>query len=995
MKRPGHNWLLFVLAALVVAVGTTHSQQGEYNHPELDWFTLETEHFAVHFHEGAERTAREVARVAEQIYSPVTELYGYRPDGKVHFIIKDYDDNSNGAAYYYDNKVEIWAPPMDFDLRGTHTWVPNVVTHEFCHLVSLGAARKITRRVPAFYFQAVGREDERRPDVVLGFPDRIVSYPLPMTIVPMWFAEGMAQYQRASLGHDTWDAHRDMLLRTAVTGGELLSLDAMGVFGNNSIGNERVYNQGYALVSYIAERYGEEALARLCAALRRPWHVSMNGAVQSVLGLTEKELYADWVRWLNERYEAQLAPVRVRPVAGKVVVSQGIYNVHPVWSPDGKFLAYVGVGARDYLSQTALFVQERSSSRVTTVAQGVQGQVSWSPDGTRLVYARRRLCAHGSRLWDLHVYDLTRKRETRLTTGLRARDPDWSPDGTTIAFVVGRDGTDNLYTMRADGSSLTPLTSNHGGETIFGPRWAPDGKHIVFAAGKPHGRGIVIMDVATGATRVLLNQGDARDPVFSPDGEWIYFSWDRTGIFNIYRTDCLGSSVEQVTNVEGGAFMPHVHGTGRLVYSSFASDGYKIAVLDTLPQPPVAVLSLVNPDLEGDSPPRASVEHGDGTDPSPAARPYRMTYTQLALLPRVMVDYGRVKAGSYFYSSDMLDRYSLLGGFGINTARDFDAFAIFEYRRFAPTIFVELYSFSLHMDERIEILQGEPLLPVKLRFNVLEAEIGARYWLFDALMVRPVFSHAEYTSKIADFYFQNRRWWSPANTYFIGNRLGFDLEADLVRRAMDSEIAPAAGRKVRLTYRYEFNKFFEDFSTDNPYGTVQEKYTPYNYNSLQLDWQEYLRMPLTRHALGLRVRLGYIDRPVDSFFNFFAGGLDGMRGYSYYSIEGRKMAVSSVTYRFPVARGIKRKILHLTLDKVYGGVFADWGDAFNGAPRWSDFKRDVGVEVRVEAFSFYGYPTRFWLSAAYGMDRFINVSTAQTHGREWRYHCGLTFAFWE
>ncbi|MBC7187423.1 MAG: PD40 domain-containing protein [Calditrichaeota bacterium] len=990
------KWLACALAGAALSFAQTWAQEAEYNHPELSWYTLETAHFAVHFHEGTERTAREVARIAEQIYGPVTELYGYRPDGKVHFIIKDYDDNSNGAAYYYDNKVEIWAPPMDFELRGTHDWLPNVVTHEFCHLISLGAARKITRRVPAFYLQAIGREDERRPDVVLGFPDRIVSYPLPMTIVPMWFAEGMAQHQLSSLRHDTWDAHRDMVLRTAVISGNLLSLDAMGVFGNNSLGNERVYNQGYSLVRYIVERFGEEVLSRLCAVLRQPFQFTMNGAVQRVLGMSEKQLYAEWVSWLKERYEEQLAPVRQNRAEGELLVKEGISNVSPAWAPDGQRFAYVGTGDRDYLSQTTLFVYDRTTAAQRGIARGVQGQLSWSPEGTRLVYARRRVCAHGSRLFDLHVYDLSRKRETRLTNALRARDPDWSPDGELLACVVSRDGTDNLCTLRADGTGLRYLTTNKDGETIYGPRWSPDGRSLVFAQGKAHGRSIVLMEVASGSMRVLIDEGEARDPHFSPDGQWVYFSWVRTGIFNIYRVDVAGTIIEQLTNVEGGAFMPDVNDAGELLYSSFRADGYKVALQELSSRPPVAAFPLPWLRSEGSnsSPPISAASPPDSSR-APSARPYRMAYSQLAFLPRIMLDYGRLKVGSYFYSSDMVDRYSLLGGFGVNLARDFDAFAIFEYRRFAPTLFLELYAFSLHMDERIEILEGEPLLPVKLRFDVLEAEIGCRYWLFDALLVRPVFSHAQYTSKIADFYFQNKRWWSPANTYFIGNRVGVDCEVDLVRRAVASEIAPAAGRKIRFMYRYEFNKFFEDFSTDNPYGTVQEMYTPYNYNSVQLDWQEYLRVPVSRHALGLRLRAGYIDRPVDSFFNFFAGGLDGMRGYSYYSIEGRKMLVATLNYRFPLWRTIKRKVLQVTMDKLYAGAFADWGNAFNGRLEPKEFKRDVGVELRLEAFSFYGYPTRLWLSAAYGLDGFTNASTGLRHGQQWRYHFGLAFAFWE
>jgi len=145
----------------------------------------------------------------------------------------------------------------------------------------------------------------------------------------------------------------------------------------------------------------------------------------------------------------------------------------------------------------------------------------------------------------------------------------------------------------------------------------------------------------------------------------------------------------------------------------------------------------------------------------------------------------------------------------------------------------------------------------------------------------------------------------------------------------------------------------------------------------------------------VRRRGGYIDRPVDSFFNFFAGGLEGMRGYSYYSIEGRKMLMASVNYRMPLWRNIKRKVLQLTLDKFYAGLFADWGNAFSGRLDVRDFKRDVGLELRMEAFSFYGYPTRLWLSAAYGLDRFTNLSTGQRYGEQWRYHFGLAFAFWE
>ena len=94
--------------------------QSWHNHAELNWHLFETEHFVFHYHDETERSCREAATVAEKIYKPITEFYQFEPDSKTHIILKDTDDYANGAAYYYDNKIEIWALPLDFDLRGSH-----------------------------------------------------------------------------------------------------------------------------------------------------------------------------------------------------------------------------------------------------------------------------------------------------------------------------------------------------------------------------------------------------------------------------------------------------------------------------------------------------------------------------------------------------------------------------------------------------------------------------------------------------------------------------------------------------------------------------------------------------------------------------------------------------------------------------------------------------------------------------------------------------------
>ena len=66
--------------------------QSWYNHIELEWQTIETEHFLIHFHEETIRSGQEAAAVVEKIYEPITSFYEFEPDSKTHIIIQDTDD---------------------------------------------------------------------------------------------------------------------------------------------------------------------------------------------------------------------------------------------------------------------------------------------------------------------------------------------------------------------------------------------------------------------------------------------------------------------------------------------------------------------------------------------------------------------------------------------------------------------------------------------------------------------------------------------------------------------------------------------------------------------------------------------------------------------------------------------------------------------------------------------------------------------------------------
>jgi hypothetical protein len=989
--------LLFYLAAFLQA------QEEPINHPELDWYTLRTEHFEVHFHDGAERSARVVAKVAEEIYGPLTSLYGYKPDGLIHFIIKDYDDNSNGAAFYYDNKVEIWAPQMTFILRGTHDWLRNVVTHEFSHMISLGAARKLPRKIPAFYLQMFGYEPEKREDVLYGYPNVIASYPVAMTSVPMWMAEGMAQMQTPGLRYDQWDSHRDMLIRTAITAGKALSYDQMGVFGKNSLGNERTYNAGYALIRYIVRQHGPQALGKLSEGLARPLAFTADGALRAATGKDGETLYEEWQREMRRYYAERLAVIDSHRVEGEILTPKGLGNAYAAWAPDGKQLAFCGSESSDYLSLTHLWLYDAVTGKKKLLKRGVNSQIAWSHDGQSLYYCRIERGKYGSHLSDLFRYDLKTGKEKQLTHRMRAFAPDLSPDGQRIVVGVQRDGTDNLVLLDGEGRRLRDLTSFTQGEAVMGPRWSPDGRTIVYSQARRHGRDLVLLDSESGERKTLIaDTGDARDPWCTPDGR-IFFAWDKTGISNIYSIQPDGSDLQLWTNTSGGAFMPASSITGELAWSEFQYDGYKIARLrEPKPVAPACAtyqpadntdsLGLTEPEIPAEL--TAIQQYDDTRLPDLKAEPYEMTYGQISLLPRAMIDYKTLKLGSYFFASDILDRYSVFGGATLNKAMDLDAFAIVEMRRFKPTLFLELYSFSRHIQRDIDVIEDYPeKVAVDIRFNILEADIGGRINLADGQTLRAAYAHSRYTSKISDFFFKGINWVSPANTYFVGNQFSATWNLDAVMPGMTSDINPRGGRKAELRYSYERNRFFEDFATDNSYGTLQEIYARYNYHKIELNWHEYLPAPWARrHGLSANIHAGWIDRPVDSFFNFFAGGLPGLRGYPYYSIEGRKMLIGRFAYRLPLITGMQNQFLHLTGNHLVLGAFFDYGGAFDEDKiDPGRLKRSVGTSLRLSAFSFYGFPTALSFEAAYGLDAVENGG--QRYGKEWRYYLMALFDF--
>ncbi|MBK9405734.1 MAG: hypothetical protein IPN57_14650 [Ignavibacteria bacterium] len=283
---------------------------------------------------------------------------------KVSFIINDVSDIANGATDYYGNRIEIFATALDYDLRGTHNWLRNVITHEFTHAVQIQAAMKYSRKnACCLSSQWLGYENEVRPDVLYGYPNAIVSYPLSGVGVPAWFAEGTSQYQRQQLSYEQWDSHRDMILRSYIEDGNMLSWGEMGQFSSiTSLKAESIYNLGYALTRYIAQKYGEDKLRLITEKLGELTNFSMDKAMKEAIGIDGKDLYNEWVAYLKTDYDNRLRNVKKDKMEGEIIEKTGFANYNPQFSPDGNNISYLSHPDFDD-GTTGLFIYDISKKK--------------------------------------------------------------------------------------------------------------------------------------------------------------------------------------------------------------------------------------------------------------------------------------------------------------------------------------------------------------------------------------------------------------------------------------------------------------------------------------------------------------------------------------------------------------------------------------------------------------------------------------------------------
>ena len=585
-----------LLTALVAAAALALPLPAQMPDPAASYRTVTTQHFRITYQPRLNQLIKPAADAAERAYALLARQLVKPPSGRVDLLLSDNSDFTNGFALTLpSNRINIWVKPpvSELDLLQFRDWLGLVITHELAHIFHLDTSGGVGRALRSVF----GRVP--------------YSWPVfPAAEAPRWNVEGLAvEFETRGTGSGrTLGSFNEMVIRTAVIEDELDPIDRVNGESRIWPGGARAYIYGSLFMDYLARKHGPNAqgeIVRKTAGSALPPILALNRIGKRASRVAFTDDYAAWERELRLRYGALLDSLRrVGLTETTRLTTVGRTALYPRISPDGKSVSFTEENGRDAM-RTRVIDLDSGRTRWTRRRNGI-GPADWLPDG-RLVTAQLDFSDPYSLYAD--VFHFSRGGQKRLTHKARTEEVDVDKSGTRIVAVKGGEGANRIVILDSNAQLVRELTPHAYGTVWSLPRWSPDGTRIAVSRWQEGGAYDVVVLDTLGAVVMQATQDEAIDgaPTWSPDGRFVLFWSDRTGIPNIFAFDTESRGLLQVTNLVTGAFHPDVSPDGRwIVFSAYHSVGY---YLERIPYNPTSwVPYSASPRAPSERRPRATLD---------------------------------------------------------------------------------------------------------------------------------------------------------------------------------------------------------------------------------------------------------------------------------------------------------------------------------------------------------------------------------------------------
>ena len=357
--------LLFVIFLQPFLFGQFGQNKVQYK--DFTWYYIQTDHFDIYFSQHGSSLAEFTAKAAEDALKSIENSFNYKINNRVVIIIynstNDFQETNTTDQYLsegIEGFTEIFKNRVVVQFMGSYKEFRHLIHHELTHAV-----------INDMFYG--------------GSLQNVISNHI-TTNLPLWFNEGMAEYQ--SLG---WDINTDMFMREATISEYLPDI--------NQLNGYFAYRGGQSVFYYIAQKYGKQKIGELVNKVKGSGN--LEAGLKNSIGLTLEELNERWKKYLKKMFWPEIAIMKAPDEFSKRLTDpkngDGFYNTSPALSPQGDKIAFIS--NRDYYFDVYIMnaidgkvikklVQGNSSAdfeQLNVVTPGL----SWSPDGKKIALSAK------------------------------------------------------------------------------------------------------------------------------------------------------------------------------------------------------------------------------------------------------------------------------------------------------------------------------------------------------------------------------------------------------------------------------------------------------------------------------------------------------------------------------------------------------------------------------------------------------------------------------
>lgn len=578
--------LLFIFLLTAIQIFAQFGQN-KVQYKEFDWYYIQTKHFDIYFSSQGKKIAEFASKAAEDALDKLQNNFDYLINNRITLIIynshNDFQETNTTYSYLGQGTggfTEPFKNRVVLPFEGSYDKFRHVIHHELVHAVM--------------------------SDMLYGGSlQNIIAKNITLQL-PLWYHEGMAEYQSSG-----WETNTDMFIRNAVMNESLPDINRLAGYWS--------YRGGQSVMAYIARTYGNEKIGEILHKTQTTG--SLQEGLKASIGLDLEELNERWRNYFKKQYWPEIA-FRKNPdeFAKRLTNNEkdgGFYYTSPAISPQGDKIVFIS--DRDiYLD---IYLMDANTGKILDkiIESGRANDfeelnilfpsLTWSPDNKTIALS---LKSNGyDRIYTYDTEEEKLKEHSLKMDGIES--VSWSPDGSKIAFVGADAQQSDIFVYDLNKKELQNLTGDIFSESD--PRWASNSKTVFFSSDRgrytdptkiPENFDIYYhnfrqldlysIDIETlNITRLTdWEYSDESSPVNSPDGDEILFVSDKNGITNLYKKRVVLTDEDTVSSVLELPAYPLTNSLNGIDQISASADGKKM-VFTTLYKMGYNLFMLNNP----------------------------------------------------------------------------------------------------------------------------------------------------------------------------------------------------------------------------------------------------------------------------------------------------------------------------------------------------------------------------------------------------------------